>query len=70
MRFLKVPPIQPAHKLDGISPVENRPFSDYLLQFLKKKKYEEKNVTCDKGHVAHDKWQVGGGEPSLKMSDP
>ena len=28
------------------------------------------DVSCDTGHETHDKWQVGGGEHSLKMSVP
>ena len=52
-------------KLDGVGPVDNRPFSDKLHHFVrgKKKKMwhvtrDMWHVTCDTWHVTHDTWHV------------
>ena len=34
-------------KLDGIGPVDNRPSTDKLSQFVHKKKKKKRHVTCD-----------------------
>ena len=39
-------------KLDGVGPDDNRPSTDWLHQFVKKKK----NITCDTWHVTRDMW--------------
>ena len=41
-----------ALKLDGVGPVDNRPSTDELHNFVKKK------VTCDMWHVTCDTWHV------------
>ena len=51
-------------KLDGVGPVNNRPSTDKLHPFV------FFFVILDMLHVTHDIWQVGGGEPSLKISAP
>ena len=33
-------------KLDGVGPVANRPFTNYIRKFIKKKK-KKKHFTCD-----------------------
>ena len=38
--------------VDGVGPVDNRPSTDYLHQFV------QKNITCDTWHVTHDTWHV------------
>ena len=39
-------------KLDGVGPVDNRPSTDKLHHFVKKK------MTCDMGHVTCDTWHM------------
>ena len=41
-----------ALKLDGVGPVDNKPSSDWLHHFVKKK------VTCDTWHVTQDTWHL------------
>ena len=67
-------------ELDGVSPVDNRP-SINLLHHEEKKitiilithdmwfdvTCDPQYVTCVLWHVTYDIWQVGGGEPSLKI---
>ena len=61
-------------KLDGVGPVYNRPSTDKLQHFVKKKKKnltrDMWHVTCDTWHVTRDMWHVWGGEHSLKISAP
>ena len=58
------------NELDGVGPVDNRPSTDKLHNFVWKKN-KKKHVTRDAWHVTHDTWHVwGGGEHSLKMSAP
>ena len=52
-------------KLDGVGPVDNRPSTNKLHQFVQKKQKKH-----DMWHVTPDTWQVWGGEPSLKISAP
>ena len=42
-------------KLDGVGPVDNRPSTNELHHFVKKKKIK-KNVTCDTWHMTCDMW--------------
>ena len=42
-----------ANQLDGVGPVDNRPSTNNLHHFVKKKK-----MTCDTWHVTRDKWHV------------
>ena len=39
-------------KLDGVGPVDNRPSTDKLHHFVKKKK--NKKMTCDMRHMTRD----------------
>ena len=71
-------------KLDGVGPIDNRPSSDKLHHFVRKKTKKKKCdmwhltydmwlVTCDTWHVTCDTWHViclRGGEHSLKISAP
>ena len=41
-------------KLEGVGPVDNRPFTEYLHQFEEEKKEEEKK----KKNLTPDTWQV------------
>ena len=43
-------------KLDGVGPVDNRPSTDYLHQFVKKRKKRKKmwHMTRDTWHMTHD----------------
>ena len=41
------------NKLDVVGPVDNRPSTDKLHHFVRKKE-EDKNMTCDKCDVTHD----------------
>ena len=43
-------------KLDGVGPVDNRPSTDKLNHFVRKK--HKKHVTCDTWHVTCDTWHV------------
>ena len=43
-------------KLDGVGSVDNRPSTNNLHHFVRKKK--KKNVTCDVWHVTCDTWHV------------
>ena len=60
-------------KLDGVGPVDNKPSTDKLHNFVKKQTKKH-----DIWHVTHDMWQVTrdmlvggeGGEHSLKNSAP
>ena len=58
-------------KLDWVGPVDNRPSTNNLHLFVKKK-CDKWHVTCDTGHVKCDIWQVveggGGFENFLKNS--
>ena len=42
-------------KLDGVGPVDNRPSTNKLQHFVKKKMW---HVTCDMWHVTCDTWHV------------
>ena len=44
--------------LDGVGPVDNRPSTDKLHHFVKKKKRDTCYVTCDTWHVTRDTWHV------------
>ena len=44
------------NKLDGVGPVDNRPSTDKLHHFVRKK--QQKNKTCDMWHVTCDMWHV------------
>ena len=44
------------NKLDGVGPVDNRPSTDQLQPFVKKRK--EKKGTCVTLHVKYDMWHV------------
>ena len=59
-------------KLDGVGPVDNRPSTGKLHQFVRRKKKRRRkklwHVTRDKWHVTHDMFV--GGEHSLKISAP
>ena len=52
------------NKLDGVGPIDNRPYTDKLHHFVKKKK----NVTCDTWHMTRGMLHVWGGEHFLKIS--
>ena len=59
-------------KLDGVGTVDNRPSTDKLNHFVRKK-----HVTCEMWHVTHNMWHVTRdmlhvvwGEYSLKNSAP
>ena len=56
------------NKLDGVGPVDNRPFTDKLHHFVRKKKDLKKNymwhITCDT-HMTCDMWHVVGGSDQL-----
>ena len=65
--------------LDGEGPVDNRPSTDKLHQFVRGKKKNRDmwhvicdmwHMTCDTWHVTHDTWHVWWGEDSLKISAP
>ena len=44
-------------KLDGLGPVDNRPSTNKLHHFVKKKKKKKMwHVTCDMWHVTRDLW--------------
>ena len=46
-------------KLDGVGPVDNRPSTDKLHHFVRKKKLKKKKyVTCYMWHVTRDMWHV------------
>ena len=45
-------------KLDGVGPVDNRPSTDKLHQFVRKKINKKIIVTCDTWHVTRDTWHV------------
>ena len=47
-------------KLDGVGPVDNRPSTDKLQHFVKKKKKKSGiwHMTCDARHVTCDTWHV------------
>ena len=58
-----------SQKLDGLGPIDNRPSTNKLHQFVQKKKKKKKwhdmwHVTCDMWHVTwhvtHDMWYVWG----------
>ena len=44
--------------LDRVGPVDNRPSTDQLQNFVKNKEEEEKHVKCDMSHVTRYKWQA------------
>ena len=59
------------YKLVGVGPIDNRPSTDKLRHFVRKKKLWHKkdcdiwhmicvtwHVTCDMWHVTHDTWHV------------
>ena len=82
----KVNPFFYSYKLDGVGPVDNRPSTDKLHHFVRKKRKKKKmwhgtcdtwHVTCDMWHMTHDMWHVTSdtwhvwaGEHSLKISAP
>ena len=45
-------------KLDGVGPVDNRPSTDKLHHFVRKRKKKLWHVTCDTWHVTRDMWHV------------
>ena len=50
-----------SHKLDGVGPVDNRPSTDKLHRFVRKKKKKKKelwHVTRDMWHVTRDTWRM------------
>ena len=64
-------------KLDGIGPVDNRPSTDKLHRFVKKKNCDQWHMTCDMWHTTcdtqhatHNMRHVVGGEHSLKFQLP
>ena len=59
-------------KLDGIGPVDNRPSTNKLHHFVKKKwkKCDIWHMTRDTWHMTRDMWHVVGGEHFLKISAP
>ena len=69
-------------KLDSVSPVDNRPFTDQLNCFIPQKKKNKKirlnpdtwhltldtwHLTLDTWHVTHDMWNMMGGELIWKV---
>ena len=42
------------YKLDGVGPVDNRPSTDMLYHFVKKKKSDMGHLTPDTGHLTPD----------------
>ena len=48
------------NKLDGVGPVDNRPSTDKLHHFVKKKqkKTDMWHVTCDMWHMTCDTWHA------------
>ena len=44
--------------LDGVGPVDNRPSTDKLHHFVRKKRKKMWQVTCDTGHVTRNTWHV------------
>ena len=62
-----------SYELDGVGPVDNRPFTTKLHHFVQKKtkkKWDMWHVTRDMWHVTRDTWHIWGGEHSLKISAP
>ena len=62
-------------KLDGVGPIDNRPFTDKLHHFVRKKKTKKMTcdmwyVTRDTWHVTCDMWHIVAGEHFLKISAP
>ena len=60
-------------KLYGVGPIDNRPSTDELHPFVRKKRKkivtrDRWHVTCDMCYMTHD--TLGGGEHSLKISAP
>ena len=53
MNFTLYNRVEWLHKLDGVGPVDNRPSTNKLHQFVKKK-----HVTCDMWHVTRDIWHM------------
>ena len=45
-------------KLDWVGPVDNRPSTDELHHFVKKKKCDMWHVTCDMWHLTCDTWHM------------
>ena len=67
-------------KLDGVGPVDTRPSTDTLHNFVQKRRRKGKktwhlthdmsHVTCDMWQVICDMWNVVGGEHCLIISAP
>ena len=55
-------------ELDGVGPVDNRPSTDKLHHFVRKKKKKKGHVTCDTWHVTRD--TLGGVNILLKFQLP
>ena len=49
-------------KLDGVGPVDNRPSTDNLNHFIRRKEkvvtHDMWHVTCDTWHVTRDMWHM------------
>ena len=54
-------------KLDGVGPIDNRPSTVQPNSPMCKKKNKKNS---DMWHMTSDTWQLGEGEPSLKISAP
>ena len=69
-------------KLDGVGPIDNRPSTDKLHHFVKKKEKKKMtcniwhmtcdmwHMTCDTWYAPCDIWHIVGGEHFLKISAP
>ena len=49
---------QTKYKLDGVGPVDNRPSTNKLHHFVKKRTKKMWHMTCDTCHVTRDMWHV------------